>query len=1370
MKKCFLILVLVFSLTYVQSTIKISSVGQTKCDSPGKGSLEFTLTSETPFTVPIDFSINLKGLTTIKATCSIVNIPTDIIKTNPDTTKESLSSTLLMEQESNELSEDTEFPIESTFASDESNLEDQEETNGEVEISDSITDLTEDNQRRLSEEESFTASAICNYDSPNFLGRFIVEPDSDSDITSDSEIRLFIAPCLSEEETEKKLNITLSFRQVNHFDLTTFSFMFFALSRSIIVKETIIKFYFYFMQGLTVMPKQIEASCSVEESISESSAGLFPVSFKCLFPEEEVTSEVTSLQIISSEYVAGLPTEEKLLNPLLVDEAITSGEIEEVSNSITNSSYITIKDESIEFNLEKGEFNMTFPFSEADIEGKIGKTFTIYLLSPAGVWLMGTIKKFISSMLIVEFAINGKIENQPLMWEQTIISIEGKELFVLSSYKTEAITTEGYNSTDIDEEEEEDEKEGKEGEEEKEKEEQKEEKEKETEELEGSSTSEVSSYKTTSDLTEETELTGTTDEASSSEETPRTIEEAEKKAEIFISFRQLNLFKISGTIITFNLYTLITQEILAGEILKLNVNLIGKNGMEEEAKEVECTLQDDVSLEDTESAKQGSFQCKLEGIDETQEYTSLRLNSTDNITGVPEDETLLNPVLTEEAIKNNEIKDCSKDASIPPTFYFDSIEKDDCAQSGQFLIKGSLSEEKSIAAKFTIPLTYPEGTSISCTYETDGILCVGDENINGTIITEQTIISNGADELFIFPNISESDVICKNGLEIKAEEKTQVDISFRQVSHIELINTTFYFFFAAFVNKNLEASYSIPMNIILDLNGTKEEREATCVLINAVTVTGEPIQGDFNCSLVLESSEEIPVGNLTISTNNEKIGGCDQLTKEEASPKATDDAIVTSSSSEYELGKVVDYSLEGNKNITLPSLKIKSFNLERCESRGKIKTIGTLSQKITEEMTFELPFSFPKSKVKCTIEPSDEIEDIEISCKVQKVKKFGTFRHFIVEPRLLKKKRKEMIFIESSSYDYNSDVSCSNFNEIKLKRAKSRKNAPFTFWQFGRPSGYKYFFYLALTKKSTTTTFQTTMTFTSFITYKKSSRIRLLEETSELDTDLSCDLNGETGNSGVLDCKYGDDTIIPVNADIDDDQLGGITEDTPIETNPTIDLSNLTNLELLENTTSVEITNVETNNCSLNGSYKIEATAEKELDFTSAEQVTIPFSTPDSEGLCSVNVDSDKITLTMFCENTEAFTASEIIIAPVVIYDKNGTTPLFKINNSYTAPTQFSCAISEKSYLANQTDDSGSDDSGTSSSRMDIYRKSSGGLGGGEIAAIVVCCVVVVALVAIAIPITSKLAKAKANHITQESYDNSTINKLPINNPNPNIV
>ena len=1397
MKKCFLILVLVFSLTYVQNTIKISSAGQTKCDSPGKGSLELILTSETPFKIPIDFSINLKGLTNIQATCSIVNLPTDVIKTIPDITKESLGSSFLTEQESNEQNEDTEYEMESTFISDETSLEDQEKTNGEVEISDSITDLTEDNQRRLSEEESFTVSAICNYDSPNFLGRFIVESAQDSDIKSDSEIRLFLTPCLSEEETEKKLNITLSFRQVNHFDLSTFSFMFFALSRYIIVKETIIKFYFYFMRGLTMIPKQIEASCSVEDSTSESSMGLFPVSFKCLFPEEEVTSEVTSLQIISSEHVAGLPTDEKLLNPLLVDESITKGEIKEVSNNVAIPSYITIEDEDIEFNVEKGEFNMTFPFSGGDIEGKIGKTFPIYLLSPAGVWLMGTIKKFINSMLIVEFAINGKIENQPLMWEQTIINVEGEELFVLPSYKTEAITTEGYNSTNIEEEEEEEEKEGKdkeqekegkegkeseqekegkegkESEQEKEKEEQKEEKEKETEELtseEESSTNETQSDKITTDQTKETEQTGTTDEISPSEETPRTIEEAEKKAEIFISFRQLNEFKISGTIITFNLYTFITQEILAGEVVKLNVNLIGKNGMEEEAKEVECALENDVSLEDAETVKQGNFKCNLEGIDETQEYTSLRLNSTDDITGVPEDETLLNPVLTEEAIKNNQIKNCSEDASIPPTFYFDSIEKDNCAQNGQFLIKGSLSEEKAIAAKFTIPLTYPEGTSISCTYETEGILCVGDENINGTIITEQTIISNGADELFIFPNISESDVICKNGLEIKAEEKTQVDISFRQVSHIELINSTFYFFFAAFVNKNLEASYSIPMNVILDLEGTKEEREATCVLINAVTVTGEPIQGDFNCSLDSQSSEEIPVENLTISTNNEKIGGCDQLTKEEASPKATDDAIISSNSSEYELGKVVDYSLEGNKNIKLPSLKIKSFDLERCESRGKIKSIGTLSQKISEEMTFELPFSFPDSKVKCTIEPSDEIEDIEIYCKVQKVKKFGTFKHFIVEPRLLKKKKKEMLFIESSSYDYNSEKKCNNFNEIKLKRAKSRKNAPFTFLQFGRPSGYNYFFYMALAKKSTIQTFQNTMTFTSFITYKTSSRIRLLEETSELDLELSCDLNAETGNSGVLDCKYGDNTTIPVNADMDDDKLGGITEDTPVETNPTIDLSNITNLELLENTTSVEITNIETNNCSLNGSYKIEATAEKDLDFTNAEQVTIPFSTPDSEGLCSVNVGSDKITLTMFCENKEAFTASEIIISPVVIYDKNGTTPLFKINNSYTAPTQLSCAISDKSYLTNQTSDSGDDDSKTSSSKRGIYRRNSGGLRGGEIAAIVICCIAVIALVAITIPITRKLAKRKANSNSQESLANSTIQNLTINNQKQNIA
>ena len=75
------------------------------------------------------------------------------------------------------------------------------------------------------------------------------------------------------------------------------------------------------------------------------------------------------------------------------------------------------------------------------------------------------------------------------------------------------------------------------------------------------------------------------------------------------------------------------------------------------------------------------------------------------------------------------------------------------------------------------------------------------------------------------------------------------------------------------------------MNIILTVGGNKIEKQTTCVLSEEVTPKGEPKQGHFNCSLDLESAEQdIPMENLTVSRNNDQIGGCAELTTEEASP------------------------------------------------------------------------------------------------------------------------------------------------------------------------------------------------------------------------------------------------------------------------------------------------------------------------------------------------------------------------------------------------------------------------------------------------------------------------------------------------------
>jgi hypothetical protein len=461
---------------------------------------------------------------------------------------------------------------------------------------------------------------------------------------------------------------------------------------------------------------------------------------------------------------------------------------------------------------------------------------------------------------------------------------------------------------------------------------------------------------TTQQTTEQEETESSYTNATVIEETPISLEDATTKSEISISFRQLNGFSNINSVITFYFYALTTSSISSGSVVTLYVNLIGKEGMDENATAINCTAQEDYNI-GTQVAIQAIFICVLEKVDETQEYTSLRLNSSNDITGIPtEDETALNPYLTDQSIANNEIKDCAT-VSVPPTFTAQALQSENCESNGQFLIVGELSENKTIAAKFTIPLTYPEGTSISCTY-TGGteIVCVADKTLNGSVVIEKTMITSGGEELFILTNLT-SELYCGNGLEIQATQKIYVDMSFRQVSHIEKANDTIYFFFAAFVNTNISTPYSADLGVILNVGDHKVEKTISCALMEDVVVLSGSEQGDFNCSVPLETDEEIeiPVENVTVSTNNDLIGGCAELTKEEASPYLTDVAISNNDYAESELAYTNDFYIYAYKYMKPPSLRISSFDLSRCYSQGKIKLIGTLSQVIYDQIVFELP-------------------------------------------------------------------------------------------------------------------------------------------------------------------------------------------------------------------------------------------------------------------------------------------------------------------------------------------------------------------------------------------------------------------------------
>ena len=781
--------------------------------------------------------------------------------------------------------------------------------------------------------------------------------------------------------------------------------------------------------------------------------------------------------------------------------------------------------------------------------------------------------------------------------------------------------------------------------------------------------------------------------------------------------------------------------------------------MDEEATEITCTLGENVEVTDNES-KQAIFLCLRSGLNESKGYTSFRLNSSDDIAGIPtEDEIALNPVLTDEAISNNEIKNYTADSSVPPSFVFDTIDLQNCENDGKFAIKGSLSGVSTIASnKFTIPLTYPEGTSITCTFEGENLQCIGDKELSGTMILEQAIVADKTEELFTLKNISFNNMNCNNGLLKEASKKINVNISFRQVSHIQKESNGLSFLFAAFVNVDLPASYTIPMNVIVIINGKKVEKIADCTLNEAVTSSGTAVQGDFNCLVALESNENVAPEDLTISTNNDNIGGCSELTKEEASPKLTDDAI-EESKNKPDLGKVLDYSLEENKGKIPPSFEISTLNMDKCESKGKLTLIGTFLDDINEEMTFDISFTFPASTIKCTVEKATKGQQTEISCKMQKVKKGAEFRDFVLEPKLLKKKNKEMFYIKRKTFNLGSTYKCENFNELKLKKAKARINSPFTFLQVGKPPSYSRLFFMALTRKNTEAVFTQTQIFTVTLKIQTSRRRRLdIQELEDL--NITCVPGNSTDNTGSFDCSGSANGDL-VSLDIENDKIAGQTENVKILENPNPDYSKKEALVVYDSLPSVTITNVTSQNCSIYGTYKVEAYSASDLNLTEEkDNVTILFSTPDSSGNCIIEVPSNKRNLTINCDNTESFTASEMIIPAQTIYEKDDTTPLFKIASDYIVPSPFACAIGDNSYK-NKT--AISQESTSTSWGKRYFRNGSSGLSGGAIAGIVIALVVAFAIIAVLIVYTRKFISKppkSANYIVDNS---STIHNLQMN-------
>ena len=1427
MKKQALILFAFMILVELISTHSITKISNANCDPSGKETFDLEVTPEGDITQLTEFKVTLKKedeKLTASASCILEELSSDMLKVSDTDSniEDSADNASDFESEKKENEKGEKKENESGKKEGESGKEGE----GDKKEGESGKKGEGEGERRRLQEKVIPITFVCTLDSLIKPGSYSLEkPDKEAlKITTTDPIEL--PPCSSdmissdegsdlEVKSEeliddlKRAEIKLSFRQVLDFDKTKFNFI--GLTTEKIEAKTEIIFMIYLKLGKEKQSKPVDVKCvnNLAAEVSDKNP-IAIVSFECSIPVEyEYQKDFDSIEIASSEFVAGLPVDETLLNPVLTDAEIK----EDPSKNKTTMEPPTLADFKGEITNEmikegKFEFSIELGLEKPELQGS---TFKMPLVFPEGIVLEFTILEVKGTKVSFSVEIIGEVNEQPLVLEQTIIIINGEEAFILPGIVTEKITTEGVkedsnNILTSDEEGKSSDNElssdkdssdnaGEEGKSDEEKGESDELSSDESTDEEGKSSDNVtssdesgeSSDKAGSSDEEGTSIgqistTGTnetspssdsasSDKVNSDESTDDELkEDALERAEIFITFRQISGFAFVPGTVSFNFFALITQSLDMPYQIKLFVNLITVEGMDDQPTEIECSLDSSVEVKEGET-KQASFKCEKKDLDKSKVYTGLRLNSSDSIAGIPtDDETALNPALTDDAIANGEVKDYSKpeQAEIPPSFTFDSMDEQECSKDGKFLIKGTLSEEKKINGQFSIPLTYPEGITLTCSFEDQDIQCIADKELDDSVIIEQMVISEGGEELFILQKVIQDSMSCANGLKVQAEEKTNVAVSFRQVCKIEEKPSGFSFFFFALVNKNLPQSYVLEINVIVMIGGSPVEKVAKCTLKEAVTVTGSPVQGDFECEVALESGEKAETKDLSLSPNNNNIGGCAELTPEELSPSATDEAIKN--------GEISDFSLPENKNKVPPSFTISTMNFAKCASKGKIKVEGEFSEEIKEEMTFELPFSFPAAKVKCTVESATAKQKVEIVCKMQKVKKSLMFKQLIIEPRLLKKKRAEMLYVQKANIELEEEgIKCENYNDIKLQLAKRRKeNAKFSFIQIGRPTGFNFWFFLALTKKLPTVEF-TSMTIEVTLTVEKNRRRNL--DTVELDDDttIKCTPNKDQGteNSCPLNCEGKGSN--PVAVEFEDDKISGAPDKVTIDTNPNPDYSKKTALEEFDKLPSLTVTNIASNNCSNTGKYIIEGTFTGTLN--SANDMTIPFDSPDSSGLCDLEVESNNFKLN--CENKEEFDVSEIMLSPKVVYDKSGNEALFKISNDFIALKPFACAIGNlttsepdstiSSLIIISTDIiNGTEPASEGLKRFTKNSKS--GLSGGAIAGIVVACVVAIAIVGAVFAI-SKSSAATAGATNAASVDNTTsINKFNLEETNPNVV
>lgn len=279
-----------------------------------------------------------------------------------------------------------------------------------------------------------------------------------------------------------------------------------------------------------------------------------------------------------------------------------------------------------------------------------------------------------------------------------------------------------------------------------------------------------------------------------------TIIMAEKKIKANFTFRQASKFKKNNNKYTFFLATFIKGNIAPNSKISLkailksetnNLNYLNKKKLNNKRKlsrteeqNVECTILSQTNINENGVGAAG-WDCST-GESSIEDATGIEIVESEDISGIPDDPTLIDPAKTDELIKKGEIKDYSIEENLNellPIFNTLSLNYSLCRQNGSFYFKGNLSSTIHKDIIFNLTLSYPDSV-FACRLprtlkgQITEIECFNRDNFeNSTIIVEETVIRDGFNEYFIFRNISSGDLIitCTSSQSKAMEKKYEED-------------------------------------------------------------------------------------------------------------------------------------------------------------------------------------------------------------------------------------------------------------------------------------------------------------------------------------------------------------------------------------------------------------------------------------------------------------------------------------------------------------------------------------------------------------------------------------------------------------------